>query len=86
MPNAFTPNGDGVNDVFRIPPRTSFSLKEFSVFDRWGNRVFSTQNINEGWDGTLKGVWLNEGIYVYVIKGSNDKGEVVLKGQVALIR
>jgi gliding motility-associated-like protein len=42
MPNAFTPNGDGKNDVFRIPPGTSLQLKEFSIYDEWGTKVFST--------------------------------------------
>jgi gliding motility-associated-like protein len=86
MPDAFTPNGDGVNDVFRIPPKTTVTIREFSIYDRWGNRVFSTRNISEGWDGTFNGKKLNAGVFVYYISGTNDKGDVFLKGNVVLIR
>src|SRR6185369_17157688 len=71
MPNAFTPNGDGKNDVFRIPPGSSLSLEEFSIYDRWGTRIFSTQNIDKGWDGTINGKPLPTGVFIYVIKGTN---------------
>jgi gliding motility-associated-like protein len=86
MPNAFTPNGDGKNDVFRIPPNTFFKLKDFSVFNRWGEKIFSTNNPGKGWDGTYKGLPCNVGAYVFMISGSNEKEEVFLKGTVMLIR
>ena len=86
MPNAFTPNGDGVNDVFRIAPGVSLQLKEFSIFDRWGNMVFTTNQIGKGWDGILNGTPANSGTYVYYIKGTNEKGTVFLKSTVELIR
>jgi gliding motility-associated-like protein len=86
MPNAFSPNGDGVNDIFRIPERVFLQLDEFSIFDRWGNRVFSTHNISEGWNGTFSGNPVNAGTFVYYIKGSNEKGSVLLTGTVLLIR
>ena len=86
MPNAFTPNGDGFNDIFRIPPKVFLHLEEFSIFDRWGNKVFSTRNINEGWDGRFKGHLLDAGSYVYFISGTNEKGDVRAKGTVVLIR
>jgi len=47
MPNAFTPNGDGKNDVFRIPPDATLNLEEFSIYDRWGAKIFSTKNVGE---------------------------------------
>lgn len=86
MPNAFTPNNDGLNDAFRIPSGVSIKLKEFSVFNRWGNKVFSTSNGSKGWDGTYEGKPLNPGAYVYLIKGTDSKGELLLKGTVLLIR
>lgn len=86
IPTAFTPNGDGKNDLFRIPTGTTFSLKEFSVFDRWGNRVFVTQNISAGWDGKFKGKQEPTGIYVYTIEGSSGGKPVQIKGTVALLR
>lgn len=69
MPSAFTPNEDGKNDVFRIPPGASLTLGEFSIFDRWGNIVFRTTDITEGWHGTYQGENLATGTYAYLIRG-----------------
>lgn len=86
MPNSFTPNGDGINDLFRLPPGSAFHLEEFSIFDRWGNRVFITGDIAKGWDGKYKNKIL-PGTYVYVIRGKDfDRKDAVIKGTVALIR
>ena len=62
LPNAFSPNGDGHNNIFRIPPGVELSLTEFEIFDRWGNLVSSTNNINTGWDGTYKEVPAEKGV------------------------
>jgi gliding motility-associated-like protein len=86
MPSAFTPNGDGLNDVFRIPPHVSINLKEFSIYDRWGNKVFTTQDVHKGWDGTLGGQPATPGVYIYTVTGSNEKGNVFVKGTVLLLR
>ena len=86
MPSAFTPNKDGKNDVFRIPPGASISLGEFSVFDRWGNVVFKTTDITKGWNGTYQGEDLDTGAYVYLIKGVIQDKEVIVKGTVTLLR
>ena len=87
MPNAFTPNGDGKNDLFRIPESVKINLKQFSIFDRWGNKVFSTTKRNTGWDGSFKGVASAAGVYIYVIEGvSDNKKKILLKGTVTLIR
>lgn len=86
MPNAFSPNGDGTNEIFHIPAGVSLQLQEFSIFDRWGTRIFTTKNISEGWYGTFKGTPVDAGTYVYVIKGKNEKGNIFLKGSVILLR
>ncbi|HZE86514.1 MAG TPA: gliding motility-associated C-terminal domain-containing protein [Puia sp.] len=86
MPNAFTPNGDGVNDVFRIPPGITMQLKEFAVYDRWGNRIFLSRNIGQGWDGTVAGRPAEAGVYVYTVTGTDIKGPVTAKGTVVLVR
>ncbi len=86
MPNAFSPNDDGLDDIFRIPSGVSLQLQEFSIFNRWGNKVFTTQKISEGWNGTFNGEPVDAGTYVYFIKGSDEKGNVFLKGTVLLIR
>ncbi|HVM90144.1 MAG TPA: gliding motility-associated C-terminal domain-containing protein [Puia sp.] len=86
MPNAFTPNGDSHNDIFKIPANTNLQLSEFSIFDRNGNRVFTTSDIGKGWDGNLNGKKQVAGVYVYVIRGSDSKGKIISKGSFILVR
>ncbi|OQP60611.1 hypothetical protein A3860_32880 [Niastella vici] len=68
MPDAFTPNGDGKNDVFRIPPSRPVKLNAFAVYDRWGMRVFYTSNNAAGWDGRFGGQPQPLGTYVWIIE------------------
>ncbi len=65
MPNAFTPNGDGHNDVFRAPASLQIEIITLSVFDRWGTRIFSTSSNDHGWDGTVNGQLQPPGTYVW---------------------
>jgi gliding motility-associated-like protein len=86
--NAFTPNGDGKSDVFIVRGEgiTNF---EFGVFNRWGEQLFLSTNLTEGWNGkrTITGEELPAGAYVYYIKGMTTEGEVInTKGMVTLIR
>ncbi|MNU25649.1 Beta-propeller repeat protein [compost metagenome] len=70
LPNAFTPNGDGRNDVF-IPQLNidrAYTFLEFNVYNRWGQVLYSTSNVNAGWDGSSKGVLQEQGVYYYTIK------------------
>jgi gliding motility-associated-like protein len=71
MPSAFTPNGDGKNDVFRIPPSMPMQITYFVIYDRWGNKVFTTSNAVEGWDGTYNHVKQQVGTYVWMIEYNN---------------
>ena len=71
IPNAFTPNGDGLNDVFEIKgtPVADFNLY---IFDRWGGQIFSTHNYEEKWDGNnTVGDPVPAGTYVYQISGTD---------------
>jgi gliding motility-associated-like protein len=86
MPNAFTPNGDRLNDLFRIPPGTDLSLTEFSVYNIWGEKIFLTTDIISGWDGRIKGVDQSSGVYIYIINGFQNDKRVFLKGTFTLIR
>ena len=86
MPDSFTPNGDGKNDVFRIPAGVALDLKEFAIFDRWGNKLFATHDINQGWDGRYNGQALDANTYVYSISGKEEGRQVAIKGTVTLIR
>jgi gliding motility-associated-like protein len=86
MPSAFTPNKDGINDVFRIPPNVQLTLSDFSIYDRWGNRVFTTTDITRGWDGTYSGAAFNTGVFAYIISGESQGKKVFIKGSFTLLR
>ena len=86
IPAAFSPNNDGNNDVFRIPPHANFTLNSFFVYNRNGQLVFYTTDINKGWDGRFGSVKQPAGAYIYIITGSDNNGPVYLKGSVVLVR
>ncbi|MGN6803113.1 MAG: PKD domain-containing protein [Ginsengibacter sp.] len=87
MPSGFTPNGDGLNDVFRVKYPFAVTHFHFIVTDRWGQAVFETTDIHRGWDGTFKGEPAVAGIYVWVISFTDIDGhDQQLKGTIDLIR
>ncbi len=86
IPNSFTPNGDGINDIFRIPPGTTFTLSAFLVYDRYGKEIFNSADISKGWDGNYKGKRVQAGAYTYLIKGKGLNAAILLKGTVLVIR
>jgi len=86
IPNAFTPNGNGNNDIFMGEGE---GIKEFNmyVFDRWGNLIFESHNPQVGWDGTIGGTKCQEDVYVYrfiILDVLNEEHRYV--GHVSLIR
>ncbi len=86
IPNSFAPNGNMLNRLFKIPSGTSLNLAYLIVYDRYGNELFTTTDINRGWDGTYKGVKSPQGTYIYMIKGTDLHGPFFLRGTVILIR
>lgn len=88
FPNAFTPNGDGLNDSWRITSTVGMELKEFAIFNRWGQSVWSSKNQFESWDGTSKGRDAEVATYYFVIKYKclTDDKTYVKKGDISLIR
>jgi gliding motility-associated-like protein len=88
MPNAFTPNGDGKNDVFRVPAGTPQLIESFAVFNRWGELVYKTTNGSQGWDGTFKGQLQPPGTYVWIVMYEDllTRQRQVAKGTVVLIK
>ena len=87
VPNAFTPNNDGHNDVLKVDAIGIRDFKYFSVFNRWGQEVFTTSNQGIGWDGTRGGQLEPAGVYVWAAMGLDFAGKQVLrKGTVILIR
>ena len=88
VPSAFSPNGrdDPENETLKV---YGFCLESmtFQVFNRWGQKVWETNDQNIGWDGTFKGEELNTGVFVYRLEGKDFKGKgYSLKGNVSLIR
>ena len=89
IPNAFTPNGDGKDDIFRILYHGEMQVLDFSIYNRFGQRVFYTENIQNGWDGNFNGVAADIGVYYYfarIICGNSNNNITILKGDVTLIR
>lgn len=86
IPNAFTPNGDGINDLFRIPAGVKIDMESFSIYNRWGNKVFTTHKRYDGWDGNYNGKKSAPGTYIYIINGKKNNKTTQIKGFVTLIR
>jgi len=83
---AFSPNGDGSNDVLFVRGNGVVEL-DFFVYNRWGEKVFESHNVNYGWDGTFKGKLLNSEVFVYYVHAVSRQGvEIEMKGDVSLIR
>jgi gliding motility-associated-like protein len=86
IPNAFTPNGDGLNDVFKVYAEGVKEMK-LMIFNQWGKMIFETTNPANGWDGKHNGKIQPSGVYLYVCKLVSITGEeVIKKGNVNLVR
>jgi hypothetical protein len=92
IPNTFSPNGDGMNDLFYPRGSGIFTIKNIKIFSRWGEIIFEKENFNpndasKAWDGTYKGKKLNPDVYVYMVEVVCDNNEKLLfKGNVAIIK
>ncbi|MCH2216313.1 MAG: gliding motility-associated C-terminal domain-containing protein, partial [Flavobacteriales bacterium] len=88
VPDAFSPNGDGVNDVVFVEGWGIEELISFQIYNRWGELIFETTDQNEGWDGTYKGEIQNPDSYAYVIKAKNfiRGNPETFKGFIDLVR
>lgn len=86
IPNAFSPNGDGVNDVFKVKHK---SLVKFNaaVFNRWGQELYKWKNPDEGWDGTSHGKAVKDGVYFIVVQAVGSDGiKYNHKGDINILR
>ncbi|MCO6500827.1 MAG: SBBP repeat-containing protein [Vicingus serpentipes] len=86
VPNIFSPNGDGNNDVLYVRGK---GIRDFNfvVYDRWGEKVFETTDLNKGWNGVFRGEPMNKAVFVYYLQGTFvDGSEFNQKGDVTLIR
>jgi gliding motility-associated-like protein len=86
VPNAFTPNGDGTNDIEYVYGNTIKSLT-FYVYNQWGQMIFKSTSKTSGWDGTYKGTLQPVGVYVYYVEAvMNDGHQLMKKGTITLLR
>src|SRR5205807_7652026 len=79
IPNAFTPNDDGLNDILKAKincPVTYFSLK---VFNRWGQKIFESNTPDKGWNGLYQNKKVPPGVYIYVLQYKNSNSETTYK-------
>ena len=92
IPNTFSPNGDGINDVFYPRGRSLYNIQSMRIFNRWGQKVFEKRDFpantqSEGWDGTFNGRPAAVDAYVYIIEVVCENAQIIaLKGDVTLIR
>jgi len=92
VPNIFSPNNDGINDLFKIyPPSDLFAtFKSFRIYDRWGATLFEAEDFNPqniGWNGKFKGEDVGIGVYVYYVEYITESGnQKILKGDITLVR
>lgn len=89
--NAFSPNGDGINDIFRVVSNEPIVSLNLQVYNRWGQLVFESHNIQDGWDGRYKGANQEIGVYVYSLRyevetGTGTTEQKSLQGNLTLIR
>lgn len=86
VPNAFSPNGDNENDILYVRDFKASQIY-FTIYNRWGQEVFHSESLEDGWDGRYKGQDLNSGVFVYYLRGTCvDMTKVERTGSVTLIR
>jgi gliding motility-associated-like protein len=87
VPTAFTPNGDGVNDIFKVQFGEGITQFEMSIYNRWGQRVFYSTDKKKGWDGRISGK-LQTGVYLWIIryKEAANNLKPLMKGTVVVIK
>ena len=88
IPNAFTPNGDGKNDVFKIISLNEIIDFKLIIYNRWGELLYESDDINKGWDGTFKGKTVPQDVYIYLLTGIiKDTGDQIKRtGSVTVLR
>jgi gliding motility-associated-like protein len=94
LPTTFTPNGDGVNDMIYVKGWGIKTLESFEIYNRWGELIFKTNNVDEGWDGYYKGELQNNDVYAFKVIGTSWKvdpttgqdGKLTKEGYIHLMR
>lgn len=86
MPSAFTPNGDGLNDLFRPARKGGCNFLSFMIYNSFGQKVFETSNLYTGWDGKVNGIKQNSGNYVWMVIAEKNGKKELFKGTVMIVQ
>lgn len=87
VPTAFSPNNDGLNDVFKVVPIGISTFNYFKIYNRWGQQIFFTTDYRKGWDGRYKSIDQPSGVYIWMVSGIDFNGNTIShKGTVMLLR
>lgn len=86
VPNIFSPNNDNVNDILYVQGKGVAEIK-FYIYDRWGEKVFESDDLNKGWDGSFRGKEMNKAVFVYYLEATFIDGQkVTQKGDITLVK
>jgi gliding motility-associated-like protein len=86
LPNAFTPNADGVNDLLFTICNPCDGFLSLTIYNRWGETVFETNDPGIGWDGTHQGIPVELGAYSYVLRYNGTNGAEALQGSLMVVK
>jgi gliding motility-associated-like protein len=86
IPNTFTPNGDGINDLFTIIVSSPSAVKGFKIFNRWGDIVYQTTDITMYWDGLKDNTNVPVGVYYWIVEADESLKHVKKSGYVMVLR
>ncbi len=90
MPNVFTPNGDSLNDYFRPIVYEKVGDAVLTIYNRWGEKIFETVNVEKGWDGQYRDKQVPDGVYMWLLEyrdpRNNDSQKEFMSGTVTIIR
>jgi len=80
VPNIFTPNEDQKNDYFKITPKNEITMFYITIYNRWGQKIFESTDINNSWSGKINNTTFESGVYYYVIQYKTNSNSKTLKG------
>ncbi len=87
FPNAFTPNSDNLNDGFKLKGTCTFKKYQFTIFNRWGEKLFYTEDPDSKWNGEYKGAMVQQGVYVFICYYITSEEQVkFVKGTVTVLK
>ncbi|MEP7318644.1 MAG: gliding motility-associated C-terminal domain-containing protein, partial [Panacibacter sp.] len=85
IPNAFTPNGDGKNDYFKVLPLDNYQLVQLIIYNRWGQLLFKAADKYAAWDGSYNGFVQPNGAYIYRLELLSPQGKRIIKQGTVLL-